>query len=483
MPNPTKEAVGKIPPQATEMEKSVLGAVMIHPDSFVLIRDLLDETCFYHPIHGTVFAAMSRLNSGQKPIDLVTLAEELRNMGKLEEVGGELYLVQLTEFIPSSANIEYHAQQVLEKAILRRIISLAAEVMSDSYEPRANPQELLEKFQTQFTKLTERNRSTGARDLRTNLRETLDHIDRIKAKDGYITGIETGFDPLDDLTMGLQNSELIVIAARPSVGKTTLALNIARNAAVKDNCGVAFFSLEMDTHQLVMRLLSNEGCIDSRRLRSTAKLRDEESQDLSRATQRLSELSFYIDDTPNIGIANIRIRARQLWMQHHIGLVVLDYLQLVRPPKPTDNQQQWIAYVSASMKTLAKELGIPVIVLSQLSRAPEQRGGEHKPILSDLRDSGAIEQDADIVLFLFRPELYPQIYKSRKYKFQNREYDIEGLTEVIVAKNRNGPTGNFLLSFVKKYTSFKPLTEEIPPIEQEDDIEGVTDEDETKPPF
>lgn len=459
---PTKEIAGRIPPQAIEMEKAVLGAVMIDSDSFVFIRDLLDETCFYRPTHATIFTAMSRLDGKQKPIDLLTMTEELRRMEKLEEIGNELYLAQLTEVVPSSASIEHYARQVLEKALLRRIISLTATISSDSYEPLAESQTLLEKLQTQLIQLTGRQRSAPVGDLRTDIRRTLDHITNIKAKGGYITGIGTGFDQLDNLTTGLQNGELIVIAARPSVGKTTLALDIARNAA-KDKCGVAFFSLEMDTRQLIMRLLANESCIDSLRLRSTVKLRNGEPENLAKAAEQLAEIPFCIDDTPNISIANIRIRARQLWMQHRIGLVVLDYLQLVRPPKATDNQQQWIAHVSASMKTLAKELRIPIIVLSQLSRAPEQRGGEHKPVLSDLRDSGAIEQDADIVIFLFRPELYPQLYKNQKYKFGNREYDIQGLTEVIVAKNRNGPTGNFLLSFVKKYTSFKPHTGEIPP--------------------
>lgn len=470
---PTEEITGRIPPQTTEMEKSVLGAVMIHPDSFILIRDLLDETCFYHPINGTIFAAMSRLDSRQKPIDLLTMSEELHDMEKLEEVGGDLYLAQLMDFIPSAAYIEYYAEQVLKKAILRRIISLNATIAADGYEPGADPQELMEKLQAQLTQLANRSRSAPAKTLSTDIRETLDHIDRIKAKDGYVTGIETGFDPLDNLTMGFQNSELIIIAARPAVGKTALALNIAQNAA-ENNHGVAFFSLEMDKRQLMMRLLSNESCIDSRRVRSAAKLRNGERQDLTRAAGQLSELQLYIDDTPDIRIADIRARARELRIQHNIGLVVLDYLQLVRPPKFTDNQQQWIAYVSASLKALAKELEIPVIVLSQLSRAPEQRSGEHKPVLSDLRDSGAIEQDADIVLFLYRPELYPNLHKNNKYKFQNREYDIEGVTEIIVAKNRNGPTGNFLLNFVKKYTSFKPLAEEAPPI---------NNEDETEPPF
>ena len=476
-----EETTGRIPPQTIEMEKAVLGAVMIDADSFARVRDLLDEKCFYRPAHATIFTAMSQLDSAHKPIDLLTMTEELRVMEKLEEIGGELYLSQLTELVPSSASIEYYARQVLEKAILRRIISLSATISSASYEPGAESQDLLEKLQTQLMQLIGQRRFSGAEDLRAIMHETLDQINDIKAKGGYVTGVGTGFKRLDDLTTGLQNGELIVIAARPSVGKTALALNIARNAAAMYKHGVAFFSLEMDRRQLAMRLLSSDGRIDNERLRSTAKLRDGEFQDLSKAAARLSECLFFIDDTPGIGIVDIRARARQLWMQHRIGLVVLDYLQLVQPPKPTDNQQQWIAHVSASMKALAKELKVPVIVLSQLSRAPEQRGGEHKPVLSDLRDSGAIEQDADIVLFIYRPEIYKDLYKNKKYKFQNAEYDIEGLAEVIVAKNRNGPTGSFLLSFIKKFTSFETLTEEAPPTTEE--AEEETTPEETEQPF
>lgn len=465
------DEIGRTPPKAIEMEKAVLGSVLIDSDSFAQIHDLLDEKSFYSPQHATIFSAMVKLNNEQQPIDLLTMTSALRQTGKLEEIGSEVYLAQLTEGIPSSASIEFYARHVLEKAILRRIIALSADITAGGYEPGATSQSLLEKLQMQLVQLTGQWRG-GARSLRENARETLSQIDSIKAKSGYITGVSTGFGRLDDLTTGFQDGELIIIAARPSVGKTALALNIARNAATKER-GIAFFSLEMSAHQLMMRLLSSEGYIDNQRLRSTAKLRDGEHKSLTQASDRLSELSFYIDDTPGIGLMDIRARARQLWVQHNIGLIVLDYLQLVRPPKYTDNQQQWVAHVSASMKALAKELNIPVIVLSQLSRASEQRGGEHKPVLSDLRDSGAIEQDADIVLFIYRPELYPQIYRNKKYKFQSGEHDIEGLAEVIIAKNRNGPTGNFLLSFVKRHTSFKPHTKELPPTDNRQDDEEL----------
>lgn len=472
-----EETGGRIPPQAVEMEKAVLGAVMIDSDSFIRIRDLLDEKCFYRPQHATIFSAMAQLDNARQPIDLLTMTEALRQMGKLQEIGGELYLSQLTEVVPSSASIEFYARNVLEKAILRRIIALSAEITGAGYEPGAQSEDILEKLQTQLLQLIGQRRLAGAEILRTVMHETLEQIERTKERGGYVTGVGTGFDRLDDYTTGFQNGELIIIAARPSMGKTALALNIARNAAAMYKCGVAFFSLEMDRRQLAMRLLSSDGHIDNMRLRSSAKLRGEEYQQLSDAAARLSEFPIHIDDSAGIGVVEIRARARQLWMQHKIGLIVLDYLQLVQPPKPTDNQQQWIAYVSASMKTLAKELKLPVIVLSQLSRAPEQRGGEHRPVLSDLRDSGAIEQDADIVLFIYRPELYPQLYKGKKYKFKEQEYDVEGLAELMIAKNRNGPTGNLLLSFKKEYTMFTPFTEEMPPAPEGEAVESpVSDE-------
>ncbi len=467
--NPVMQEVGgRIPPQAIEMERAVLGAVMIDSDSFVRIRDVLDANCFYRPQHATIFQAMAGLDSERQPIDLLTMTEALRQMGKLEEIGGELYLSQLTEVVPSSASIEYYAQHVLEKAILRRIIALSAEVASGGYEADARSEELLENLQTKLMQLLGQRRLGGAETIRAVMHETLGQIEEVKKRGGYVTGVGTGFNELDDITAGFQDGELVIIAARPSMGKTALALNIAHNAADYKK-GVVFFSLEMDRRQIAMRLLSGDAHIPGQRLRSSAHLRNEEMLHLSDAAARLSELPIYIDDTPGIGVTEIRARARQLYLQHHIGLVVVDYLQLVQPPKPVDNQQQWIAYVSASMKKLAKELRLPVVVLSQLSRGPEHRGGEHKPMLSDLRDSGAIEQDADVVLFVYRPALYPELYKGKKYKFQNEEHDIEGIAEIIVAKNRNGPTRSFVLSFVKEYVQFNNMTGEAPPSPDEDE--------------
>jgi replicative DNA helicase len=472
------EAAGRVPPQAVDMEKAVLGAVMIDSDSFVRIRDMLDEGCFYRPIHATIFSAMVRLDEAHQPIDLLTMTETLRQMDKLEEIGGELYLSELTEAVPSSANIEYYARSVLEKAVLRRIISLAAQTAGAGYEPGARSEELLEKLHAQLLQVMQRHLG-GAQTLRAVMHETVDQIEKIKARGGYVTGVGTGFDRLDDFTAGFRPGELIVVAARPSMGKTALALDIARNAAALYDRPVALFSLEMDMSQIAQRFLSADAHINSMRLRSSAKLRNEEWEELSAAAARLSELPVYIDDAPGIGITEIRARARQLWIEHRIGLVILDYLQLVQPPKLVENLQQWVAFVSASMKKLAKELRVPVVILSQLSRGPEHRGGEHRPMLSDLRDSGAIEQDADVVLFIYRPALYPELYKNKKFKFQDREYDTEGIAEVIVAKNRNGPTGSFLLSFVNAYAQFSNLAEEIPPAPGGEEETGVPPDEES----
>jgi replicative DNA helicase len=469
---------GRVPPQAVDMEKAVLGAVMIDSDSFIRIRDLLDESCFYQPSHSTIFSAMEQVEGTHQPIDLLTVTEALRSMGKLEEIGGELYLAHLTEVVPSSANIEYYAHHVLEKAILRRIIGLSAETASNGYEPDARSEELLENLQTQLLQLIGRRRLGGAEPLRGVMHETLEQIETVKKRGEYVSGVGTGFKELDDITTGFQNGELIIIAARPSMGKTALALNIAHSAASEYSKGILFFSLEMDRRQIAMRFLSGDGHIDGQKLRSSAKLRNEEFVRLSDAAARLSELPIFIDDSAGVGVTEIRARARQLSLQHNIGMIVVDYLQLVQPPKPVDNQQQWVAYVSASMKKLAKELSLPVVVLSQLSRGPEHRGGEHRPMLSDLRDSGAIEQDADVVLFVYRPALYPELYKGKKYEFRNRKYDekeIQGIAEIIVAKNRNGPIGNFLLTFIKDFAQFGNYTEELPPVPEE----GGGEEDET----
>jgi replicative DNA helicase len=309
----------------------------------------------------------------------------------------------------------------------------------------------------------------GRRALTANqvLLETILHIEHMREREGHVQGLVSGFPRLDDFTTGFNPSELIIIAARPSMGKTALAMNIAVGAAGDSGTPVAIFSLEMDVRQLVLRMLAGEAHISLQRVR-TGRMTREEYGRLSLAAGRLADLNLFFDDQPGLDISVLRARARQLWLEQKIGMIVIDYLQLITPPKPVDNQQQWIAYVSASLKNLAKELRIPIICLSQLSRAPEARGGDRRPLLSDLRDSGAIEQDADVVMFVYRPEYYKDMFKGKKdpkYQIGNREYPVEGLAEIIVAKNRNGPTGSIPLTFIKEYTMFASLeSDDVPAV-------------------
>jgi replicative DNA helicase len=307
------------------------------------------------------------------------------------------------------------------------------------------------------------------------------YIEQMKSREGFLTGIGSGFDRLDDFTTGFGAGELIIVAARPSMGKTTLAMNFAKAAAAQFDKPVAIFSLEMEVRQLVLRMLAGEAHIPLQKLR-TGRLKKDDYIRLATAAAKLAELPMFFDDQPGLEIGTLRARARQLWMEHKIGMVVIDYLQLIQPPVMADNQQQFIAYVSASLKNLAKELKIPVVCLSQLSRAPETRGGDRRPMLSDLRDSGAIEQDADIVMFVYRPEMYKDFIKGKTYEIAGVEYPIDGLAEVIVAKNRNGPTGSVPLTFVGSLTTFQPITTEAPPLASEDaDSSGGEYADDSQP--
>jgi replicative DNA helicase len=315
------------------------------------------------------------------------------------------------------------------------------------------------------------------------MHDTMSYIEHLKSREGFLTGVGSGFDSLDDYTTGFGPGELVIVAARPSMGKTSLAMNIARAAAGQYNTPVAVFSLEMEVRQLVMRMLSSEAHIPLQKLRTSARLNKDEYLRLSNAASKLAELPLYFDDQPGLEITTLRARARQLWIEHNIGMIVIDYLQLIQPPRVVDNLQQWVAYVSASLKNLAKELKIPVICLSQLSRAPETRGGDRRPMLSDLRDSGAIEQDADVVMFVYRPEVYKEFIKAKDYEIAGTDYPIEGLAEVIIAKNRNGPTGSIPLAFVGRFTMFAPITTQVPAAAADDTdvIPGIGEEDEDQP--
>jgi replicative DNA helicase len=457
--------VGRTPPQSQDMEKALLGALLLDGSAMARVSDLLDETSFYRPVHAIIFMAMRELDTTHEPIDLVTVTEQLRRENRLDEIGGPVYLTELAESIPSAANVEHYARSVHEKALLRRMIQISNETATAAYESAARSDEVFEALQSRLVRLIGERRGRYAVKADTVLHETMEYITHLKSSGDYLTGVGSGYERLDDLTTGFNPGELVIVAARPSMGKTSLAMNMAVAAAARHKTGVAVFSLEMEVRQLMLRMLSCEARIPLQKLRTTARLNDDEYVRLAQGAGRLAELPIFFDDSAGLGIEALRARARQLWIEHKIGMIVIDYLQLIQPPKMADNQQQWVAFVSASLKALAKELKLPIICLSQLSRAPETRGGDRKPMLSDLRDSGAIEQDADVVMFVYRPEVYKDMIKAKKYEIAGQQYDLEGLAEIIVAKNRNGPTGSVAMAFIGKYTSFETITGETPPPE------------------
>lgn len=455
----------RIPPHSIEYERALLGALLLDGGAFPRISDLVQRESFYRPVHAIIFAAMKALDEHSEPIDLVTVSEELKRQEKLEKIGGMVYLTELAETLPTTANIEHYARLVHEKYMLRRVIELGNISSAEAYGNAARADEVFEKLQVSLVNLIGERRGRHSVDAAQAMKDTMGYVEHLKTQEGFLTGVGSGFHLLDDYTTGFSPGDFVIIAARPSMGKTSLAMNIARAAAGQYECTVAVFSLEMELRQLALRMLASEAHIELRRLRTSARLKSEELARLSMAAGRLAELPVYFDDTPGLDISALRARARQIWIEHKVGMIIIDYLQLITPPRMADNQQQWIAYVSASLKSLAKELKIPIICLSQLSRAPETRGGDRRPMLSDLRDSGAIEQDADMVLFVYRPSLYKDQIKTSKYEVAGREYDIEGLAEIIIAKNRNGPTGSVPLTFVDKYTMFASITDEAPPVE------------------
>ncbi|MFZ5432239.1 MAG: replicative DNA helicase [Calditrichota bacterium] len=471
----------RVPPQSLEMERALLGALILDGSAFTRVSDLLDENSFYRPAHAIIFSALKALDFHHEPIDLVTITEELRRQGKLEEIGGSVALTELMEAMPSAANVEHYAYVVHEKAMLRRMISLGTETSTSCYEPAARADDVFEELQQRLVELIGERRGRLAQKVDSVAHDTVEYITHLKSSGEYLAGIGSGYQRLDDMTTGFKRGELIIIAARPSMGKTSLAMNVARFAAERSKTAVAVFSLEMDVRQIMMRMLSSEAHIGLHRLNSTARLTDDEYNRLVQGASRIAELPIFLDDS-GLGIEALRARARQLWIEHKVGLIIIDYLQLIQQPKMDRDQQQWIAFVSSSLKALAKELRVPIICLSQLSRAPETRGGDRRPVLSDLRDSGAIEQDADVVIFVYRPEIYKEFIKSKKYEIAGQQYDLEGLAEIIIAKNRNGPIGSVPLSFVGKYTMFAPLTTDTPPPEPGESV-FAEDEGEDDEPF
>jgi replicative DNA helicase len=448
--NRMESALGfeRVPPQSLEAEKAVLGSVMLDNESIGKAIEMIDPTHFYRTAHQKIFAAALVLYERNEPVDLITLSEELKRQKILDEIGGSYYLTELAESIPSSANVEYHARIVLEKAVLRNMISEGIAIARDCYEADRDPFEILDRAEQRIFGLSEKRLTKTFQHIDPIMHETFDKIERFhRERKGVVTGVPTGFTKLDELTSGFQPGELVIVAGRPSMGKTAFCLNVARNAAVEAKIPVAFFSLEMSNQQLAMRLLCAEARVDAHGVR-TGHLADHEWQKLSMCVGNLAEAPIYIDDSSTMGTLELRAKARRLKKEKGVGMVMIDYLQLMQGPRNSESRQQEISSITRSLKALAKEIDLPVVVLSQLSRAVEVRGGERKPLLSDLRESGAIEQDADVVLFIYRSEFYGKA-------MDDQGQSMEGKAEVIIGKQRNGPVGTVHLSFIKQWAKFE----------------------------
>jgi replicative DNA helicase len=445
MPPRTNEAftTDKIPPQALEVERTVLGSMLIDQNAAVAAMAILTEDCFYATQNRQIFECMMAMFEKSIPMDIITLAEELKKRSMFESAGAEPYLSELVQNVATSANIEHHARILLEKSTLRQLISATGEIATSCFSSEAEAQEILDKAEAKIFGISEARIKNTFESLQQLLPRTFEDI--ASYSKGGVQGVPTGFKDLDELTSGLQKGDLIIVAGRPSMGKTAFCLSIALHSAVVAKHATAIFSLEMSKAQLAQRMLCGEARIDMHALRS-GKLPQREFPKLSLAAGPLSEAPLFIDDTPGIGVLELRAKARRLKAQHKLSLIIVDYLQLMDSSVRMENRQQEISQISRSLKGIAKELEVPVIALSQLSRAPEQRGGDHRPQLSDLRESGAIEQDADVVMFVFREEFYSKDDPSK-----------QGVAEIIIGKQRNGPTGSVNLAFVKQYARFENL--------------------------
>ncbi|MGH7627827.1 MAG: replicative DNA helicase [Gemmatimonadales bacterium] len=443
----TAEApAGRSAPWSPEAEQAVLGAMLLEQDAALRAVELVDDTVFYREEHRRLFRALRALTDRRVVIDHVTLRDELDRRGELGVVGGAEYLAELVDAAPTAANLEFHCRILRDKSILRRLIETSTAIITEAYEGRAHATDLLDTAESRIFQISRQRRDQSFTRIKEMLWPTMERIETLQRSGKAITGVPSGFEKLDELTSGLQPSELVIVAARPSMGKTAFCLNIAAHASIDAGTGVAIFSLEMSKEALVQRMLTAEARVDSQRVRR-AQLRDSDFSMLARAAGVLQTSRIWIDDTPAITLLEMRSKARRLKAENDIGLIVVDYLQLMRSPEYSENRVQEISDISRSLKGLARELEVPVVALSQLSRASEQRGGERKPILSDLRDSGAIEQDADLVIFIHRPEYYDREDESKR-----------GIAEIMLSKNRNGPTGDIDLYFHREFTRFDNLT-------------------------
>lgn len=442
---------GKKPPQALALEEAVLGALMLDRDAMSNVLDILQAESFYHEAHKLIYKSILRLFEQSKPVDMLTVTQELRTTGELEVAGGPAYIVELTEKVASSANIEYHARIVAQKYIQRELINVSNKIIRDAYEDTTDVFDLLDSAEQGLFDIAEKNMSRSYETMGSLASKALKQLEELKNREDGLTGVPTGFTDIDRLTSGWQPSDLIILAARPGMGKTSFVLSLARNASADFGRGVAIFSLEMSALQLAQRIISMEAEVSSQKLRN-GQLEDYEWQQLQSAIERISEAPIYIDDTPGINIFEIRAKCRRLKMQHDISMVIIDYLQLMSGggENAKGNREQEVSAISRALKMLAKELNVPVIALSQLSRAVEVRGGSKRPQLSDLRESGSIEQDADMVSFIYRPEYY-QILEDEEGQ------SLKGIAELIIAKNRHGALDTIKMRFTADFARFSDL--------------------------
>ena len=444
--------LGKLPPQALDLEESVLGALMLEKDALTNVIDILKPENFYKDANKEIYQSIIDLFNDSEPIDLLTVTSQLKKNGKLEYVGGSFYVTQLTTRVNSASNIEYHARIILEQSIKRQLIEVSGEVQKEAYEDTTDVFDLLDNTEQSLFDISESHIRKNYSQVKGLMKEAIDELQAKKTKKDGITGVPSGFIDLDNITSGWQPSDLVIIAGRPSMGKTAFVLSMMRNASIDHEMPIALFSLEMSSLQIVNRLISSEAELDSDKIKK-GNLKDYEWQQLLHKTDQLNNAKIFIDDTPALSILELRAKSRRLKSQHDIQCIIVDYLQLMSGEygKSSGNREQEIASISRSLKAIAKELNVPVLALSQLSRAVETRGGDKRPVLSDLRESGSIEQDADMVLFIYRADRY-DITEDEDGNL------TAGVAEVLLRKNRNGPTGKVKLKFIERFAKFADMS-------------------------
>ena len=442
---PELTTLERLPPQNVEAEQAVLGSMLLEETATEVAASVLEEATFYKDAHRKIFSALLNLYKAHVPVDLVTITDELKRHNQLDEVGGASYLATLTSVVPTAANAEYYCRIVKQKAVLRQLIRASTQIASECYEEAMEPDLLLDKAEMLIFDIASKKVKRDAIAMKDIIKSSIEMIDALYQRKGTLTGLPTGFNELDQQLAGLQPADFIVVAGRPAMGKSSFSLCVAEYIALAQKIGVALFSLEMSKENLVQRMLCSHARINAHNVRS-GMLSTSDWPNLTKAAGKLSEAPIFIDDSPSISLLELRAKARRLRSRQNIGLIILDYLQLMEESSAAENRQQEISVISRSLKALARELNIPLIAVSQLSRAPERRES-FRPRLSDLRESGAIEQDADVVLMLFREDYYNPTDENR------------GVAEVIIAKQRNGPTGSVKLAFIKEYTRFETLAQ------------------------